>query len=171
MFGCHVWNEHLESRRRKAEVIVNNARHMQSRLDQVGLLYFSTLLYNVRTKDFERVRVLVDSGSDITFVDPDYCVCPKVCEDQTIQGITGVAKINTQGVAVMVSGTSLTGESAQQGVAVQAYSFKMTNQKLLLSAQAGAELGFFNQHQVNPNSMPTMFLPELCLTKIQSVEA
>lgn len=164
MFAHHIVREHQASQDR----LVRQEQQACEEIDQMveipdsnrDLSLYKAKLYNVKTGQFDEVGVLVDTGSNIVFVDSAYCANKQPCKTLHVDFAQGQASYSQRGLAII---------GGKQRIGYRAYSDDMSGKvyKLLLSAKAAARLGILRQPAIHPNT-PTSELPELPVDKMQA---
>ena len=124
-----------------------------------NLLLYKTHLYNVIAGRFDEVAVLVDTASNVVFVDSAYCADQQPCEVVHVDhgaGTTCTTSHSQRGIAV------IRGKQNQQNISYKAFPIDMSNKtyKLELSAHAATRLGIL-KHPAVHRSTPTNKLCEL----------
>ena len=164
MFADHIVREHQASKERLASqerTVLKETHRMVGILDSDrDLLLYRTHLYNVNTCQFDEVGVLVDTGSNVVFVDSAYCADIEPCEPINVTLLQGEASYSQRGVAFI---------RGKQNIAFKAYAQDLRDcvYKLLLSANAATQLGLLQQPAVHRDT-PTSELPELPVDKMQA---
>lgn len=164
MFAHHIVREHQASQNRLA----SQEQHACETIDKMveiddsdrDLLLYKAQLYNVKKGRFDEVGVLVDTGSNVVFVDSAYCANKQPCKTLCVGFTQGQASYSERGVAII---------GGKQRIGYRAYSDDMSGQvyKLLLSAHAATQLGILRQPTIHRNT-PTSQLPELPVDKMQA---
>ena len=100
--------------------------------------------------------MLVDTGSNVSFVDSAYCASQQSCNAIYVEHGGVPTSYSQQGVAV------IRGKQNRQNIAYRAFAADMSNNayKLLLSANAATQLGILRHSAVHRDT-PTNELPEL----------